>query len=717
MSATLDAGQEMAAPQGPDAEGPFGATMPESRPPAFTVRDFLIATFFHIRIVIVAALLPLIVALGAAFTAKTEYTASSLLMVIVSREVPNTQNITNSGPSVLSIEGLKQVESEVQIIESADVIRATLEQIGIDRLFPAGLLSFITKLLSSDSDRMDKAIQRFRKVLHTSVLSDSNVVQVSVTLPNRDLAIEATDTLVRNYLTYRRKVFENPTARILMVEVERFKSDLSSVDQEIEALKDKVGIIDFSQDAILAANQVDSVLQRRRQVAERAVAVSAQLAEAEKQLKALPEQVFDFTQKSDALGNDDDTNLLSKLLLERDRIRAQYAPGSPLLRDINKQIATLQHKINTRNERLYSTDRDVRNPAVSYVQNMILSLRVEQDALGRQATELEVQQKRAEERLATLRSAETRLVELNRRRDSLNEGYREYLRRAVAANIEETAARERQSNVRLVQEASGAVTSRNLALPLAAAGLFGGLLFGAAAGAMASALRTTFIMPSEAERALQLPALADFSAPTPGSAQSAVSDTALGGLATLLLDTRVDDQPVKLIHFLAAQRDDEVPSLTRRLAEEFATHRGLRTLLVDLCSPTPYPVPASSVEIKGGLAVTRTPVPQLWAAANLEQSPLLNVRLPLADGARMRDELKQAFECVVICSVAQGTFVVTDRLNQLADGNVLMVRAESTRKPSAVHMRDSVIENGGVLLGFVFFDRHYYLPEWIYKRA
>lgn len=712
MSLTLDGGAD-ATGTVRDQDLNASGLVPETRAPAFTTRDFLIATFFHIRIVLIAAMVPLLLAFAAAFTAKTEYTAKSLLMVIVSREVTNA-NVTDSGPAVLSIEGLKQVESEVQILESADVLRATIEQIGIDRLFPSGLLSYITSFLKSDADRMDQAIEKFRKVLRASVVSGSNVVEVSVTLPNRALAVEATDALVKNYLNYRRKVFENPTARILQIEVERFRMDLAGTDREIEALKSKVGIIDFSQDAILAANQVDTLLQRRRQVAERQVAVTAQLAEAEKQMKALPEQVFDFTQKTDALGNDEDANVLTRLLVERDRIKAQYAPGSQLLRDIDRQIATVRGKMENRSERPYSTDRDVRNPAISYVQNMILSLRVEQDALGRQFTELEQQQKVAEQRLSALRGAETQLIELNRRRDTLSDGYREYLRRAVAANIEETAAKTRESNVRVVQEAGASVTSRNLALPFLAAGLFGGLLFGAAAGAIASALRTTFIMPSEAERALQLPVLAEFGSMEAGSL---ALDTALGGLATLLLDTRVDDQPLQLIHFLAPQRGEETPAFCRRLAEEFATQRGLRTLIVDLCSPVPAPLVASGFEMKGGLAVTRTPLPQLWTAVDVEKSPLLNVRLPLVDGVRMRDELKQAFECVIVCSPVQGTFVVTDRLNQLADGNILMIGAESTRKPAALHMRDSVLENGGTLLGFVFFGRRYYLPEWIYRRT
>lgn len=123
------------------ADGPSPGPSPDRRAFALTSRDFLIAAFFHIRIVLLAALIPLAIGVTAATLTKTQYTANSLLMVMVSREVSNTQNVTDSGPSVLSIEGLKQVESEVKILESADIIRTVIETIGSDRLFPPGPLA------------------------------------------------------------------------------------------------------------------------------------------------------------------------------------------------------------------------------------------------------------------------------------------------------------------------------------------------------------------------------------------------------------------------------------------------------------------------------------------------------------------------------------------------------------------------------------------------
>lgn len=689
----------------------------DNKPAGFTIRDFLIATFYHRRVVILAALLPVLVGLIAAFTTKTEYTSSSLLMVLVNRQVSNAQNVTDSGPAVLSIEGLKTVESEVQIIESADVIRATIEDIGLDRLFPPSRFSFITDLLRFDAplDPMDRAIERFRKKLRTSVQDGSNIVLVSFTDPDRALSIKVTDTLVKTYLERRREIFDNPTSGILSVEVERFKSDLRSVDLQIQALKDKSEVIDFTQDAILAANQVDSIIQRRRQVAERQAAVVAQLAEAEKQMQALPQSVFDFSEKSDATGNDDTRNTLTRLLVDRDRIALQYQPNSPQMREVERKIATVRQTLSEPDQRLASTNRDVRNPSISYINNMILSLRVEGDSLSRQIDELDQQQRVAEERLNVLRNTETRLIELTRQRETLSDGYREYLRRAVAAKIEETASKVRMSNVRVVQDANAAVVARSMALPFLAAGVFGGLLFGAAAGALASAVRAVFIQPAEGERALHLPCLAEF-ADGPQAFTSPGAEQTIGALATLLLDTELDGKPLRTLHFIASEQEEEAAQFCGRLAEEMSNQRGLRTLLVDLCSTTPMLADPARAELKGGLLMAPTAMPRLWSMTDSAQSPLLSVRQSLPDSRKLMDELETQFDVIIVCSASRDTSAAFQRLNLLMDVNILLIRAEITRILSALTIKSKLVKSGGLVIGFVFLDRKFYLPDWIYKR-
>jgi uncharacterized protein involved in exopolysaccharide biosynthesis len=75
------------APSSQDGVAIGGAARePWSEGQPFTLRDVLIAGFFHRRIILFFALLPLIVGAIAAFETKTNYTASGLLMVLVNRE-------------------------------------------------------------------------------------------------------------------------------------------------------------------------------------------------------------------------------------------------------------------------------------------------------------------------------------------------------------------------------------------------------------------------------------------------------------------------------------------------------------------------------------------------------------------------------------------------------------------------------------------------------
>ena len=62
---------------------------------SFTVRDLLIIGFFHRWSILLAALVPLIVGLFAAFETKVSYTASGLLIVLVNREYSGAQNVTD----------------------------------------------------------------------------------------------------------------------------------------------------------------------------------------------------------------------------------------------------------------------------------------------------------------------------------------------------------------------------------------------------------------------------------------------------------------------------------------------------------------------------------------------------------------------------------------------------------------------------------------------
>ena len=687
-----------------------------TRKEAFTLRDLLIVAFYHRWLIIFSALLPLIAAGTAAFLTDRQYTADGLLMVLVNREVAGNQNVTDTGPAMLSIEGLKSVHSEVEIITSAGVIRQTVEKIGMERLYPRIIDGRLGGLLPPvpEERRMERALELFRDDLRANVESDSNVVRISYRHPDRALAIRTVDTLIDFYQAHRRAIFDNPRAPFLTTEVARFRQQLEATDAEIQKVKIDHGVIDIEQDRALAANQVDSVVQRQRQVSEREAAIVAQLAEAERQQTGLPKQVFDFRQRSDGGANDDDRNVLTRLQMERERLAALYAPTYPGLTEVDQKIEAMRRSIRSRaDQKTFVTDREVRNPAVSFLSNMILSLRVERDALGNQLKELDTQRTRAEQRMDEVRLADARLIELHRQRDVLDDSYRQYVKRAEAAKIEEDAAKLRSSNVRLVQRGDAPITGRDMRIPFLVAGLSGGLLLGAAMGAFAAWLRGSFIMPSEAERSLELPALVTFPA-NRDNFEHPEARHALAHLAAVLLDTSIDYRRLRVFQLVAVSQDENKRPLARALAEEFAVGRGLRTLLLDLGETRNRgQLPVGPQD--DNLAVASSGVPQLWLAADGTRSALGNLRTPIIKAQRRIEQLRSEYDVVVLCGPTNGFSPVTQRLASIVDANILVVRSEVTRSPAAIRLRDQILDAGGGLLGFVYTSRKYYIPRWIYR--
>ncbi len=692
-----------------------------SRSGGLSLRTALTGAFFHKRIILLVALIPLLLGIAAALYTKTEYVAGSLLMVLINREYSTaTQNVTDTGPDVLSIEGLKSVEAEVQILESSEVINKTIQDVGEDRIFPKSSLglSRLIAMIAPPKNRDDALLEQFRKRLKAAVESDSNIIRVSFTHPDRALAIEVTDKLVENYLARRKQIFSNPTSPILSSEVERFESGLKTVDAELQKLKSDNGILDLKQDSILASNQLDSILQRRRQVAERQAAVAAQLTEAQKAAAGLPNMVFDSAEKTDAVPNNDDQNTLTRLLVERGKLLQEYLPAHPKVRQIERQIAAARAAIAHPEQRVFSTDRDVRNPSVNYMENMILSLRVEQDSLKNQLGELDDQVKAARERIAKLQALEPRITDLTRQRDNLNDSYREYLRRAVAASIEEAAADVRASNVRVVQRADSDVSSYNLGLPFVAAGLIGGMLFGAAAWAVAATLRSVFIQPQEAERVLQMPALAVFGDEA-NAYERLEGRQAISALAAQLADAASGPEPMHIIQIVAQDNAKDAISFSAGLGTELGAAQGLRTLVIDYAQTSEgagHESSEKSAPEQEDVRAVATGTPNLWHAGRDGTPALFNLSLPIAETRSTLSKLREGYDIVLILMTAPEDIRIAQRLAPAVDGTLLMIRAEETRIPVALRLRDSLLESGGGLLGFVFTGRHYYIPQSIYRR-
>jgi Mrp family chromosome partitioning ATPase len=77
---------------------------------------------------------------------------------------------------------------------------------------------------------------------------------------------------------------------------------------------------------------------------------------------------------------------------------------------------------------------------------------------------------------------------------------------------------------------------------------------------------------------------------------------------------------------------------------------------------------------------------------------------------------KEKFDLVLLDSAPASASPDGISLSRYVDGVVLVLEAEKTRKPVAENLKNRILQNGGNLLGMVFNNRRYHIPESVYKR-
>jgi protein-tyrosine kinase len=80
------------------------------------------------------------------------------------------------------------------------------------------------------------------------------------------------------------------------------------------------------------------------------------------------------------------------------------------------------------------------------------------------------------------------------------------------------------------------------------------------------------------------------------------------------------------------------------------------------------------------------------------------------------DAAKEKFDLVLIDSAPASASPDGIALSRFMDGVVLVLAADKTRKPVAENLKNQIVQNGGNLLGMVFNNRRYHIPEAVYKR-
>ncbi|WP_158932292.1 hypothetical protein [Acidisphaera sp. S103] len=687
----------------------------------FSLRNMLVNLFYFRRLMRYCVIAGVLAGVVSAVLAHTYFTANSLLLVFIGSESATLPE-AGTGQTTISVDGLKIVQSEIQIIQTDQVIRTAVEQIGPTKLYPGLTTSRLFGLLPprAESTLLSAAIQEFRANLRVESEAGSNVLQISFTNPKREVAIRAVQALLDAYLAQRRTIYTNANGSFLDEQLARYKRQIGDLNGQIQKLRTDYDVLDIGQDIVLADNRLDGIVQRQNQVRERRVAVEAETTAVRANLATQPATVLSFRETTNNTGNDEARNTLVRLQQERTHLVQQYSPEWPAVKELDAKIRTVQAQMSGNGQALYFSQRDIRNPAIDVLNNRLAALEVEDKALNDQLVELRTQSQQAAQRVNQLREADGQLHSLTLSRDVAEGVFRQLSQQQPNVSYQESTVDQRNANLRVVQPPTASVIGHSLAISYFLGCVFLGLLLGLAAIAVASLLRHVYLMPDEAERELGLFDLGEFSLAGPQTALPDIQPD-IAGIAAMLQDTTVDGRRVAALQVVGVAHADGKARLTRALAAEMAGGHGLRTLILDLqgdgngqakiLNATVDVAASPSAPVK----IAATSQPQLWVSLDAPQSVLGNPRSSIAGVRQVLDEMRQRYDVLLILVSTESSAHIMLRFARMVDANIMVVRAEQTRGVAAAQLRDTILSAGGNILGFVFVGRKFYVPAWIYR--
>lgn len=193
------------------------------------------------------------------------------------------------------------------------------------------------------------------------------------------------------------------------------------------------------------------------------------------------------------------------------------------------------------------------------------------------------------------------------------------------------------------------------------------------------------------------------------------------------IDNLLPDVPNKVVQFLSAGKGEGVSTAIRRFGETASSVFGRKVLIIDAAHHNPTQHLHFNINNGGwtDAGAQNAPVNKVCYEAggrNLYVSPhsALPVLLPQlrerTGALRVFAELKKVFDLILIDSSPAASSPDTMAIARYADGVIMVIEADKTKRRMAETVVNRLTRNGSNLLGVVLNRRKFHIPDCIYQK-
>ncbi|MDF2901008.1 MAG: lipopolysaccharide biosynthesis protein [Phenylobacterium sp.] len=421
----------------------------------FALPDLPILLWRERRLILAVFLTVLALGLLAAFAMKTSYQAYSSLLVRLGPEYVYDPGAGGAGRGA-ALSSDQMLQSEIEILAARDLPVRVTERLGVPRTYPALAAKYARSSAAEQRRIRDAAARDIQQNLSIETTPGSPVVRVRFSHRDPEAAALVLNTLLEEYLIYRRAVL--------------LASEPAALDRQRRLFEARLAKADSAYQDFLASNRI-----------------------------------ADFIAEKNAL-----TELHAKVEHQRQQTQVQLQDRTGRLAALSAQLGHVAREV--RLHRDVADGAAVRtrtgvNPVHRSLQAEKIQLTAEVAALKRAQTALAGQIDDLIERRLRLAALESRFQKLSLAREVLQASVRDVAVREEQGRAAREMALLANESIRIVQRAAPPTRGTSLRWPVAALALLLASLAGLGAGVARMLMRPGLPTAQVASRSLGLPVL------------------------------------------------------------------------------------------------------------------------------------------------------------------------------------------------------------------
>jgi uncharacterized protein involved in exopolysaccharide biosynthesis/Mrp family chromosome partitioning ATPase len=660
------------------------------------LRDILTVLFKRKLLIVSFAVLVFAVVFVGNYAWPPKYESVAEVRLMRSREVGQSDPSLSrtSSASMMRITP-EDINSEMALIDSGSVLLEVVNKLKLTEDLPKsggilptafrGVRSVFVSLqyalgLKRRPSPEQEAMDLVEQSLTIRSIKDSHVLEISCRLGTPEAAHDVLNAVVQAYIKKHLEVFATPkSSEFFREQMERVKGDMIEAQKALDVFRNERKIVSLETERVQLQEQYRDT-QR----------LLVQLEESET-VTATTEDTLDDSAIISMLSRQTESTVVTELqlrllekMLRRNELVQSKGPRHPDVVGINKEIVAAQKRL--------------------------------REAIETTKTVTERKVREVEDRLKSINELMAEMDTLEREVRVLNDAYEYYALVVEESLVADQLHAQGLSNVKVVSEPSmpvNPVSPRklfNLALAF-----IGGIIGGFALAFFLEYLDHGLKTPEDVEAYLGVPPVASFwKTPyeqlDPREAQRLFT----------MLDLVNAEEPLQLLQVASSVPGEGAHRVARAVAESIAENPDTRALLVDFVGDGIQETP-SATGIMDVLTGEVTIDGVLSHMGNLSVVGRGSAECPayLWNSERMRsliEELRQRYDRIVF-HVAP-VLASHDALNlaHIADGVVLVVKADSTRREVAARAIGMLRESKGEVFGVVLVERKAVIPAVVYSR-